>query len=67
MGKRHVAKKAAPAAAPGAAAVQPESAFERMSHRRHFDVVGRKCVRQPPRRCAAAATSSGNPMHMPQR
>jgi hypothetical protein len=43
--KKAKGRPGAGGASPGAAQhVQPDSAFERMSHRRHFDVVGRKCV-----------------------
>ena len=41
MGRRR--DGAAPAAG-NAAKPSVESAFERLSHRRHFDVLGRKCA-----------------------
>ena len=79
--RREEAGGAAAAAAPSAAKPQPrdESAFERLSHRRHFDVLGRKCVLLTLRatqqavqlatrathhaRCGAGARHA-NPMHL---
>ena len=64
MGKRRNA--AAPAAAPGvgAPAKPDDSAFERLSHRRHFDVLGRKCVSHEARQCVPRQ-SRHSPPHNP--